>query len=862
MTKALLTTQNMPRALVGASIVDDGSTNLQTATARIETSARVGGITTAGLSSSLAANGAAHIGIAGADTDNTSLANLYIGRYDTAQGYTALTYQGGGATAVGRFSIVANLRNSANTGTFNAGGIAIQKSSGSDTSTFTIQGDGGTTLLTINSSGQALLAATPLASSTNSSEVTTCGWVRTHLTNYNNGFFGSGNLRIGTSSINAQISTAALTSTKIYNLPDTAGTFVVADASGIVKVSRAVFGTNADDPAFDLQFTSGKGSTLTLGSATLNANASPAPTPQVGALVQLVGADGVRVATDAYAFGAATTRFAGWRANGTNAVKTALAAGDSIANFGGGGYGTTAYSSGVRANMSIRASENWTDTSQGAEIQFYTTRSGSTTGGNTLTLTGTGAAITVSTDITAATGTALRVTQTSATGYGAVFVPGADTGFAALTVNNAANTVNAIQMYGNGSITASGNLLVGTTTSFTTPNVPGALVVSGTAVYPTETPSGNVPGFVTNTVAAAATLNPTFVGNNGLTNQTSSGLISTPFVSNDGTGGTLSSGAVGVIAAPQILSSSAAASVNMTGVAAHALRTRAADTSASATNNLIGLHGIASHTGSLPSTAVSNSVLGVTAGANNQSGTITTLAGVRTTSSIGSASTAQATTTTTASAFHSASFLIGALTGNPATVTNAYGLNLAGPTVAATGTVTTYYGVYLGPATVTGILTNRWGVYQDDAAAKNYLAGDVGIGLTPSGSAKLGVAGVIESTTGGFKFPDGSTQTTAATGGGGGGSLNYTVINTTVALTAGTRYLYNTSGGAFAATLPASPTAGVAIEFADANPIGAMNTLTIARNGSTIEGLSEDMLVTTGGATFTLIYTGTTWRVR
>jgi hypothetical protein len=52
-------------------------------------------------------------------------------------------------------------------------------------------------------------------------------------------------------------------------------------------------------------------------------------------------------------------------------------------------------------------------------------------------------------------------------------------------------------------------------------------------------------------------------------------------------------------------------------------------------------------------------------------------------------------------------------------------------------------------------------VYVDDA-------GNVGIGTTTPGE-KLQVTGVIHSTTDGFKFPDGTTQTTAATGGAGDG---------------------------------------------------------------------------------------------
>ncbi len=57
-----------------------------------------------------------------------------------------------------------------------------------------------------------------------------------------------------------------------------------------------------------------------------------------------------------------------------------------------------------------------------------------------------------------------------------------------------------------------------------------------------------------------------------------------------------------------------------------------------------------------------------------------------------------------------------------------------------------------------------------DGATVFYDGGNVGIG-TPTPGEALSVDGVIESETGGFKFPDGSVQTTAAFGGGGSSEI-------------------------------------------------------------------------------------------
>jgi hypothetical protein len=72
----------------------------------------------------------------------------------------------------------------------------------------------------------------------------------------------------------------------------------------------------------------------------------------------------------------------------------------------------------------------------------------------------------------------------------------------------------------------------------------------------------------------------------------------------------------------------------------------------------------------------------------------------------------------------------------------------------------------------------------------------------------------------------------------------------------------HTSGGAFTITLPASPADGAEIRIYDTG-YWAINNLTIARNGKTIKGLSEDIVCQVGGVghTFKYVATDGNWEV-
>jgi hypothetical protein len=85
-------------------------------------------------------------------------------------------------------------------------------------------------------------------------------------------------------------------------------------------------------------------------------------------------------------------------------------------------------------------------------------------------------------------------------------------------------------------------------------------------------------------------------------------------------------------------------------------------------------------------------------------------------------------------------------------------------------------------------------------------------------------------------------------------------ITTTTTAAANTQYIADTSGGAFTLTLPATPVVGTQVIVTDGGNWGT-NNLTIARNGSTIEGVADNVALNISQSLVYFTYDGTTWQV-
>lgn len=85
----------------------------------------------------------------------------------------------------------------------------------------------------------------------------------------------------------------------------------------------------------------------------------------------------------------------------------------------------------------------------------------------------------------------------------------------------------------------------------------------------------------------------------------------------------------------------------------------------------------------------------------------------------------------------------------------------------------------------------------------------------------------------------------------------FTVKTTTYTAVAGEALLADTSTASFTITLPITPANNDSVYISDARGTFDAKPLTIARNGSSIQRLAEDMVVDTKGASFALVYNST-----
>ena len=74
----------------------------------------------------------------------------------------------------------------------------------------------------------------------------------------------------------------------------------------------------------------------------------------------------------------------------------------------------------------------------------------------------------------------------------------------------------------------------------------------------------------------------------------------------------------------------------------------------------------------------------------------------------------------------------------------------------------------------------------------------------------------------------------------------------------GEGYFCNTTGGAFTATLPSSPTAGDVVAFKDYAATFGSENLTVGRNSSNIQGAATDSVLSTARASVVLVYVDST----
>jgi hypothetical protein len=112
----------------------------------------------------------------------------------------------------------------------------------------------------------------------------------------------------------------------------------------------------------------------------------PSPTSNLDVSNAVSGSGTTNVNVTTYSANAFGPNLIGKKARGTQGAPTAVLNNDALLNLSANGYGATAFASVNSASISMRASENWTDTAQGSVINFSTTANGTTVSNPRMTI--------------------------------------------------------------------------------------------------------------------------------------------------------------------------------------------------------------------------------------------------------------------------------------------------------------------------------------------------------------------------------------------------------------------------------------------------------------------------------------------
>ncbi len=197
------------------------------------------------------------------------------------------------------------------------------------------------------------------------------------------------------------------------------------------------------------------------------------------------------------------------------------------------------------------------------------------------------------------------------------------------------------------------------------------------------------------------------------------------------------------------------------------------------------------------------------------------------------------------------------------TVTLPSGQTLTSPKIATALTDTS--GNELIKVTATGSAINELTLANAAASGNPTISatgGDtnIGISILPKGSGKITLDNLI------LPAADGTADQILTTNGSGqlsfvdnsGGTSWVAVKTSDFTAVGGEGYFVNTTGGAVAVTLPASPSLGDEVTVVDYAGTADTNNITINRNSHKIQGDASNLTISTERAGFTLVYVDAT----